>query len=433
VIMTENLLSVKKLGKFMSFIFFQVRVWPRCLQLLYKNRAMQQASVLSYTTIFAVVPLVIVMMMLFHSLGTLEKFSEPLRDFFYEQTFIKNIQYTADPNDPDKKINLAQKIDEYANSYFQSMSAGSVTIVGSIAIVWAAIAMLINIENTFNRIWNVSRGRSFLHRVANYWAVLTLGPLLFVIGIALNAHFGILVHFKGKFFIYFGQILPFLIAWLGLFVLYVLMPNARVSYISALWGAFIAAIAWTAAKWAFGLYVIKLIPYNVVYGMLGLIPLAVLWIYTAWGIVLFGLQLTFTTQHLHTIEEAEKAAAKRGQEYFLATDLQVAEIVKFICAAFENKNAPVSSEVVSSQLNLPCDFSDKVLDHLVNAGILLKTSDPAVGYVPTTVSEKLTLAEIYDAVKNASFVAPGGELSVTKQITENYRQMLSRYNVKDLM
>jgi len=431
--MTENLLSVNKIGRATNFIFFQIRVWPRCLQLLYKNRAMQQASVLSYTSIFAIVPLAIVMMMLFHSLGTLEKFGDPLRDFFYEQTFIKNIQYTADPNDPDKKINLAEKIDEYANSYFKSLSAGSVTIVGSIAIVWAAIAMLINIENTFNRIWNVSRGRSFLHRIANYWAVLTLGPLLFVIGIALNAHFGIVSHFKGNFFVYFGQVLPFLIAWLGLFVLYVLMPNAKVSYLSALWGAFIAAIAWTAAKWAFGLYVIKLIPYNVVYGMLGLIPLAVLWIYIAWMIVLFGLQLTFTTQHLHTIEEAENAATKRSQEYFLATDLQVAGMVKFICAAFENKNAPVPAEVISSQLNLPCDFTEKILEYLVNAHILLKTSDPAVGYVPTTIAEKLNLVEIYDAVKNASLIAPDDESAVMKQITENYRQTLSQYNVKNLM
>ncbi len=431
--MTENLLSVNRLGKFMNFIFFQVRVWPRCLQLLYKNKAMQQTSVLSYASIFAAVPLAIVMLMLFHSLGTLEKFGDPVRDFFYEQTFIKNIQYTADANDPNQKINLAEKIDEYANSYFKNLNAGSITIVGSIAIIWAAIAMLINIENAFNRIWNVSRGRGFLHRVANYWAFLTLGPLLFGLGLYLNARFGIMSHFRGRIFIYFGQVLPFATSLLGLFVLYVLMPNAKVSYLAAFWGAFIAAAAWTAAKWAFGLYVIRLIPYNVVYGMLGLIPLAVVWIYISWLIVLFGLQLTFTTQHLRTIEEAENAATKRNQEYFLATDLQIAGMVKFICAAFENKSAPVPSEVISGQLNLPCDFTDKVLEHLVNAGILLKTSDPAVGYAPTTIAEKLNLAEIYDAVKNASFVAPGDESQVIKQITENYRQTLSQYNVKNLM
>jgi membrane protein len=256
---------------------------------------------------------------------------------------------------------------------------------------------------------------------------------LFGVGVYLNARFGILSFFSGGIFSYLSQIIPFVIAFFGLFALYVLMTNAKVSYLAALWGAFIAAIAWTIAKWAFGLYVIKLIPYNVVYGMLGLIPLAVLWIYITWLIVLFGLQLTFTTQHLKTIEDAENAAARRHQEYFLATDLQVVEIVKFICNAFEKKNAPVKSEIISSQLNLPCDFTDKVLSHLVKAGLLLKTSEPATGYAPTTVAENLNLAEIYDAVKIASFVAPGTESDVIKQITDTYRQTLSQYNVKNLM
>jgi membrane protein len=422
-----------KIGKFTSFMFFQIRVWPRCLRLLYKNNALQQASVLSYTTIFAIVPLTIVMLMIFNSLGAFEDLGKPMRNFIYSQTFIKNIQYSADPNDPSKKINLASKIDEYTTAYFKNLSAGSVTVVGSIAVIWAAIAMLITIEKSFNRIWNVSQGRSFLHRIANYWAFLTLGPLLFGVGVYLNARFGILSFFSGGIFSYLSQIVPFVIAFIGLFALYVLMTNAKVSYLAALWGAFIAAIAWTLAKWAFGLYVIKLIPYNVVYGMLGLIPLAVLWIYITWLIVLFGLQLTFTTQHLKTIEDAENAAARRHQEYFLATDLQVVEIVKFICNAFEKKNAPVKSEIISSQLNLPCDFTDKVLSHLVKAGLLLKTSEPTTGYAPTTIAENLNLAEIYDAVKIASFVAPGTESDVIKQITDTYRQTLSQYNVKNLM
>ncbi|HAL44931.1 MAG TPA: hypothetical protein DCP47_03305 [Phycisphaerales bacterium] len=430
--MADNILSVRKIDNFTNFMFFQIRVWPRCLRLLYKNNALRQASVLSYTTIFAIVPLAIVTLMLLYSLGAFGDVGGPIRNFFYEQTFIKNIQY-SDPNDPSIKINLSKKIDEYTQSYFKNLNTGSVTIITTLIIIWAAIAMLITIERSFNMIWNVSQGRSFLHRIANYWAFLTLGPLLLGAGVYLNTRFGILSYFSGGIFLYLSQLVPFAMAFLGLFVLYVLMPNAKVSYKAALWGAFIAALAWTLAKWAFGLYVIKLIPYNVIYGMLGLIPLAVIWIYVTWLIVLFGLQLTFTTQHLKTIEEAEKAAERRSREYFLATDLQVAGIVKFICSAFEQKNVPVPSEIICSQLNLPCDFTDKVLEHLVSANILLKTSAPSTGYAPTTIAENLSLAVIYDAVKSATFVAPGDQSEVIKQITDMYRQTLSQYNIKNLM
>jgi DNA-binding IscR family transcriptional regulator len=90
-------------------------------------------------------------------------------------------------------------------------------------------------------------------------------------------------------------------------------------------------------------------------------------------------------------------------------------------------------ELVCSQLNLPADFTEKILNLLVKAGLLLKTSEPATGFAPATIAENLNLAEIYDAVKNASFVAPGDEAAVIKRINKNYRQTLAAYTVRNLM
>ncbi len=432
--MAEELLaeSVHTLGKFTRFIFFQIRLWPRCVKLLYKNRADQHASSLSYNTIFGIVPLTIVMLLLFHSLGVFENIGEQIRTFLYEQAFIKNVQYPVDPNNPDQKITLAQKIDEFTNNFYSNLNKGSITIISSVLIIWAALALLMTIENSFNAIWGVGR-RNMLQRIANYWAFLTLGPLLFGVAVYVNTQYSIAGHLSKSVFTYLGPVVPFIVAFVGLFSLYILMPNAKVSYKAAAWGAFIAAVAWIIAKWAFGLYIVKLIPSSVVYGVVGLIPLGVLWIYITWFIVLFGLQLTYTTQNLKTIEEAEKAAAKRGQEYFLATDIQVMNIIKFICVAFEKKNVPVQQEYICSQLNLPADFTEKILNLLVKAGLLLKTSDPSAGFAPATIAENLNLAEIYDAVKNAAFLAPGDESVVIKQINENYRQTLAQYTIKNLM
>ncbi len=433
--MFKKLLSVPtdKLGKFTRFIFFQIRLWPQCIKLLRKNRAGQQAAVLSYNTIFGLVPLAIVMLLIFHSLGAFEELGAPLRNFFYEQTFIKNIQYPVDPNNPAEKITMAQKIDEFTTGFYSNLSKGSITIVSCVLIIWAAIAVLSTIENSFNIIWGVSRGRNLIRRITNYWTFLTLGPLLFGAAAYVNARYSIASHFSRGIFTYIGPVVPFAVAFVGLFALYMLMPNAKVKSTAAFWGALIAALAWLLAKWAFGLYTVKLIPYSKIYGILGLIPLGVLWIYITWLIVLFGLQLTFTTQNLKTIEEAENAAARRRQEYFLATDVQVMNIIKFICTAFAKKNAPVPSELVCSQLNLPADFTERVLNLLVKAGLLLKTSEPAEGFAPATTAENVNLAEIYDAVRNASFVAPGDESVVIKQINESHRQTLSQYNIRNLM
>jgi membrane protein len=282
-------------------------------------------------------------------------------------------------------------------------------------------------------IWGVSRGRNIIRRTTNYWTFLTLGPLLFGAAVYVNAKYSIAGHLSKSIFTYIGPVVPFLVAFVGLYALYILMPNAKVNSKAALWGALVAAIAWLIAKWVFGLYMVKFIPSSVVYGIVGLIPLGVLWIFIAWLIVLFGLQLTFTTQNLKTIEEAHKAAAKRSQDYFLATDIQVINIMKFICTAFAQKNAPVPPEIICSQLNLPADFMEKILNLLVKTGLLLKTSEPAAGFTPATIAENLNLSGIYDAVKNASFLAPGDESIIIEKINESHRQTLAQYTVKSLM
>ena len=422
----------EELGRFARFIVFQIRLWPQCIKLLFKNRADQQASVLSYNTIFGIVPLMIVTLLIFHSLGAFEDLGSQVRTYFYDLAFIKNVEYPVDPNNPSQKITLAQKVDEFTNNFYANLNKGSITIISSALIIWAAIALLMNIENSFNIIWNVSR-RNMIQRITNYWAFLTLGPLLLGVAVYVNAKYSIAGHLTHSIFTYIGPVVPFVIAFIGLYALYMLMPNAKVNSKAAMWGALIAAIAWTVAKWGFGLYIVKFIPSSAVYGMLGLVPLGVLWIYITWLIVLFGLQLTFTTQNLKTIEEAEKAASKRRQDYFLATDLQVMDIMKFICTAFEKKNVPVPSELICSQLNIPADFTEKVLNHLVKANLLLKTTEPVAGFAPATIAENVNLAEIYDAVKSAAFVAPGDQSAVMQQITDNYRQSLTQYSVKNLM
>lgn len=430
--MFKKLLSTPKneLGKAAGFIIFQIRLWPQCVRLLRKNHAGQQAAALSFHTIFGLVPLAIVLLLVFNWLGAFNDLGEQLREFIYEQTFVKNIQYPTDPNQPETKVSVAQKLDEFTTGFYEKLNKGSITIVGCAIIIFAAIGLLSTIEKSFNNIWRVAQGRSFVHRITNYWALLTLGPILFGVAVYINARYSIAGQFRENLFTFVGPAIPFAIAVLGLFALYMLMPNAKVSSMAAVWGAFIAAAAWTIAKWGFGLYIIKLIPYSMIYGVLGLIPLGVLWIYITWLIVLFGLQLTFTTQHLKTIEEAEQAAQKNHQEYFIATDLNVMNIVEFIFRAFEQKKAPVPSELIVSRLNMPTDFTDKILDRLVKSGIILKTTEPIVGFVPSTVAENLTLADIYDAAAEAGFARPSDQSAVISKLSAERREKLSQYTIR---
>ena len=422
----------QELGKVARFVVFQIRLWPQCVKLLRKNRAGQQAAALSYHTIFGLVPTAIMMLMIFQSLRAFDNVGTEMKDMIYTHTNIKNIEYAQDSNDvAGSKVTVAEKIDEITVGFYDKLNKGSITVVSVMIILWAAIALLSTIERSFNSIWRVSRGRNFVHRVINYWSLLTLTPLLLGFGMFLKTKYGFGQELESSVMPYIGPILPYVVSVVMLFLLYVLMPNAKVNIKAALWGAMIAAIVWTFAKWAFGLYVTKLIPYSAVYGVMGLIPLGVLWIYITWIIVLFGLQLTFTTQHLKTLEEAEKAAMKNREEHFLVTDFHVMDIVNFIYSHFENKDSPVAAEVVSSNLNLPADLTEKILNHLVVKGILLKTAEPDLGFTPATIAENVTLADVTDAVADASFEISAETSEAMRQIAVEYREKLSQCSIKN--
>src|SRR4030095_3599371 len=64
-------------------------------------------------------------------------------------------------------------------------------LTGSVLLIFVAISMLIRIEDTFNDIWGVARGRNWFTRIILYWGVIALAPLLVILalGLATGPHF----------------------------------------------------------------------------------------------------------------------------------------------------------------------------------------------------------------------------------------------------
>ena len=434
--MLKEILSAptERVSRFSRFVITQLKLWSHCARLLRKNRAGQQAAALSYHTIFGIVPLAIVMLLIFQLFPAYEDVGDRVKNMVYDQLNLSTIEY-PDPARPQEKTLFTEYLDGIVGSFFTGLNRGSVTIVSAIIVIWAALALLSTIERTFNSIWHVGTGRSFIHRIINYWALLTLGPLLLGAGIYITAQYSTVGQIQKTVLSNIAPaLLSYVVSTVAFFLLYFVLPNTRVQAKAAIWGALVAALVWTFAKWGFGLYVTGFIPYGKVYGVLGIIPLTVFWIFVTWLIVLFGLQLTFTTQHLKTLDAAEIAAAGKRQEYFIANDFSAINIVREIAAGFQKNNAPVEAEVISSKLNIPADFCEKILNHLVGSGIIVKTSEPKVGFVPAQDPANIKLSGIADAVAAVGFAqSPIGQPPQLEQITQSQRNALAQYSIKQIL
>jgi len=424
-----------QLGKTSRFLVFQIKLWSHCARLLIKNRAGQQAAALSYHTIFGIVPLTILILLVFRSFPAYSDIGEKVKNVVYEQIHLSTIEYTPDPEKPDEKIMLTKYLDNIAGGFFTRLDEGSVALFSAAIVIWAALALLLTIERAFNNIWHVARSRNFLHRIINYWALLTLGPLLFGLGVYASTTYTALAQIQETVLSNIAPtILSYIVATVAFFLLYFVLPNTKVQAKAAIGGAAVAALVWSFAKWGFGQYVTEFIPYSKVYGVMGLIPLSVFWIFITWLIVLFGLQLTFTTQHLKTLDAAEIAAAQKTEEYFIANDLTAINIAREIAAAFQKNQAPVSPEVICSKLDIPTEFSEKILDHLVASGIIMKTSEPKLGFVPAQEPANIRLSDIGEAVAKVSFAqSTTDQPDGLAQITQSQRNALARYTLQQIL
>lgn len=433
----EKLLSTPttQLGKAGRFVVSQIKLWSHCARLLKLNRAGQQAAALSYHTIFGIVPLAIVTLLLFQSFPAYSEIGEKVKNFVYEQANFSAFKSQTAGQDPQETVTLTEHIDDIVARFFAETNRGQIGLFSILIVIWAALALLTTIERSFNNIWHVARGRSFLQRIISYWALLTLGPLLLGAGIYIVTREPAIGRLQQTVLSNVAPlVLSYVVATVAFFLLYFVLPNTKVKAKAALWGAAVGALVWIGAKNAFGYCITELNLYRTVYGVMALIPMTVVWIYITWLTVLFGLQLTFTTQHLTTLDAAQIAAAKKNEEYFIANDLTAINIVREIAAAFGANQAPVPAEILCGNLDIPPEFGQKILDHLVNTGLIVKTSEPIAGFMPAREPQNIKLSDVADALASAGLAQPtDGEPPGMQQVVQAERNALAQFTLQQII
>jgi membrane protein len=129
-----------------------------------------------------------------------------------------------------------------------------------------------------------------------YWALLTLGPLLFGLSLTVTSQLFMATNDVVRTVPFVGALfytaLSLALTTGAYTLLYVAVPNRFVDWRDAVWGGLVAAIAFEIAKRLFGIFIKQFPNYTIIYGALAALPLFLLWIYLSWMITLVGALIT---------------------------------------------------------------------------------------------------------------------------------------------
>jgi membrane protein len=109
----------------------------------------------------------------------------------------------------------------------------------------------------------------------------------------------------------------FLIAW-GMAAMYRYVPNTQVKWAHAWSGGLFVSVGFDVAKRVLTLYLSKVPTYSLVYGAFATVPILLLWIYTAWVIVLLGAVIAAYLPSL--LSGVQRRAHPHGMQFQLALE-----------------------------------------------------------------------------------------------------------------
>ena len=234
------------------------------------------AGNLAYVSLLSLVPLVAVVFALFAAFPMFSDVSIQLRHFI----FANFLPATGDSN--------------------------KMTAVGACGLIVTALLLMYSIDSALNTIWRSKRARPKIYSFAVYWMILTLGPLLAGASLAISSYL-LSLRWASDLNTVIDNVLrifPLLLSWISFWLLYSIVPTIRVPNRDAIVGAFVAALLFEAGKKGFALYITMFPSYQLIYGVLAVIPILFVWVYWTWCIVLLGAEITVTLGEYRKLKQA---------------------------------------------------------------------------------------------------------------------------------
>ncbi len=355
-----------------------------CVQRFAKDRIANKASALTYSTLLAIVPILAIVFAIARGFGF---------DNLMENQIASGLGGSTE---------TSAYILSFVKSYLAQTKSGVFIGVGLVMLLWSVLNLINNMEITFNRIWQVKKGRSMYRKITDYFSMLLLMPILIVLSGGLSIFmtttlksmddFTLLAPL-GKFLV---RLIPFALTWLMFTALYIYMPNTKVKIKHALISGLLAGTAYQAFQFLYINSQLWVSRYNAIYGSFAALPLFLLWLQISWTICLFGAELTYAGQNIRnfSFDRDTRRITRRYRDFVAILTMSL------IAKRFAHNEAAYTAEEMAEECQIPIRLMHQTLDDLQEIGLLHEVASDKkseeVSYQPSIDINQLNVAMLLD-------------------------------------
>lgn len=384
-------ISVKDLPAKKFILIKQLQIFLLAIRGFNEDKVQMQASALTFYSLLSLVPVVAMGFGISKGFGMENYLEKQLMELFAGREEVMNW------------------ILEFSKSMLEISRGGLIAGVGVVILIFTIMSILSSIENSFNDIWQINQGRPLSRKLVDYFAMMLIAPLFFILSSAFTVFLTTqipqitaeikLLGWISPLIIFLVKLIPYVLIWTLFTLLYIVMPNTRVKFTSALMAGIIAGTLFQLAQWGYIHFQIGVSRYNAIYGSFAALPLLLMWMQVSWLVVLFGAEISFANQNVeHYQYEQESLNMSIYNRRLL--DLY---IVQLLVKNFQKGERAYTAHDISHELEIPIRLVSEILYELVEIKVLSKvsTSSPKeFAYQPAIDINKLTVRYILEKLEH---------------------------------
>jgi membrane protein len=375
-----------EVSKTKRIVYRFVKIIVLSVRAFYQERLNVKASALTYSILFALVPMIALMVAIGRGFGVESLIENWLKDSFVAQS------------------DLMPTFMGFVKRYLETTQGGLFIGIGLIILLVSVMNFFIQVELAFNGIWQVKKTRSVVTQFTMYFSAMLIIPMFIVLSSGISLYVNAVLE-KSMFYDIlsplwrFGvKLTPYFINWLVFTIMYLVIPNTKVNFKDAVLAGILAGSAFQLFQILYIKSQVLLSRYDVVYGSFAAIPLLLLWLQISCLIVLLGAEIAYASQNIQNFEyEADSKNISTRYKNFLTLF-----VVWLIVKRYENQEKPLTSEQIAVENRIPIRLVNQILSSLVEADVLIEVfneSERNKSYQPAIDIHQLSIQCLFEKLE----------------------------------